>query len=100
MRELREADGAFERIESWLRERGFVAPGGEALAADLFLGYGLSDVIRRETTRVPPEPCPIPLAACAVRRDSHADVRSDNDCDQHEQPDRPDQGAALTGGRT
>jgi len=44
--ELREADGAFERIESWLRSQGFFAPGGEELVADLFLGYGLSEVIR------------------------------------------------------
>ena len=29
--ELHEADGAFERIEAWLRERGFFAPGGEEL---------------------------------------------------------------------
>ena len=46
MLELREADSAFERIESWLRSQGFFAPGGEELVADLFLGYGLSEVIR------------------------------------------------------
>ena len=40
--ELHEAEGALERIESWLRERGFFAPGGEDLVADLYLGYGLS----------------------------------------------------------
>jgi para-aminobenzoate synthetase component 1 len=65
--ELHEPEGALERIESWLRERGFFAPGGEDLAADLYLGYGLSQVLRRERTAAPPEPCSLPLAACAVR---------------------------------
>ena len=46
MLELHDACGAFERIETWLREQGFFAPGGEELVADLFLGYGLSEVIR------------------------------------------------------
>ena len=63
--ELHEADGAFERIESWLRERGFFAPGGEDLVADLYLGYGLSSTIRRRHSPLPPEPCPLPFAACA-----------------------------------
>jgi para-aminobenzoate synthetase component 1 len=66
--ELREPDGAFERIESWLREQGFFAPGGEGLVADLYLGYGLSRAIRRTTMPAPPEPCAaLPLAACRVR---------------------------------
>src|SRR2546422_204877 len=33
--ELRTSAGAFERIEAWLRERGFFAPGGEDLVAHL-----------------------------------------------------------------
>ena len=57
MLELWEAEGAFERIEAWLRERGFFAPGSEGLVADLYLGYGLSRTIRRTTSRLPPEPC-------------------------------------------
>jgi para-aminobenzoate synthetase component 1 len=65
--ELRDPDGAFRRIEAWLRERGFFQPGGEQLAADLFLGYGLSQAIRRETSPPPVEPCPeLPLAVCRV----------------------------------
>ena len=65
--ELREPAGAFGRIEEWLRERGFFEPGGEGLVADLFLGYGLSDAIRRENVPAPPEPCAaLPLAACRV----------------------------------
>ena len=67
MLELREPEGAFERIEAWLRERGFFAPGGEQLMADLYLGYGLSEPLRRTADPAPPEPCPLPLAAVAVR---------------------------------
>jgi para-aminobenzoate synthetase component I len=65
--ELRDHRGAFERVEEWLRSQGFFAPGGEALAADLYLGYGLSDGIRRDPTPSPPEPCAaLPLAACRL----------------------------------
>ena len=67
MLELRSPDGAFDRIEAYLRERGFFAPGGEHLEADLFLGYGLSEPLRRTGVAAPPEPCPLPLAAVAVR---------------------------------
>ena len=67
MLELRSPEGAFERIESYLREQGFFAPGGERLAADLYLGYGLSEPLRRGLGPPPSEPCPLPLAACRVR---------------------------------
>jgi para-aminobenzoate synthetase component 1 len=76
--ELREADGAFERLESWLREQGFFATGGEELLADLYLGYGLSRTIRRGTSPSPPEPCSLPLVACAVRHVRHPGARYDN----------------------
>ncbi len=67
--ELDEPVGAFEHIEEWLRGLGFFASGGEELVADLFLGYGLSQAIRRRSEQRPPEPCPaLPLAACIVRR--------------------------------
>ena len=67
MLELRSPLGAFEAIEGWLRERGFFAPGGEALCAELFLGYGLSEPLRRGSVPSSPEPCPaLPLAACRV----------------------------------
>jgi len=66
--ELRSTARAFEQIEEWLRDHGFFAPGGEDLVADLFLGYGLSETIRRGRTSAPPEPCPaLPLAAVSVR---------------------------------
>ncbi len=65
--EVHDPHDAFERIEAWLRERGFFARGGERLAADLYLGYGLSEAMRRGRAPAPPEPCELPLAACAVR---------------------------------
>ena len=67
MLELREAEGAFERIETYLREHGFFAAGGEGLVADVYLGYGLSEPLRRTAVPAPPEPCRLPLAAVAVR---------------------------------
>ena len=67
MLELRSPDGAFERIEAYLRERSFFAPGGEDLEADLYLGYGLSCPLRRRASPLPPEPCPLPCAAVAIR---------------------------------
>jgi para-aminobenzoate synthetase component 1 len=76
--EVYEAEGAFERIEGWLRAQRFFAPGGESLLADLYLGYGLSETIRRTPASAPPEPCPLPLAACSVRRPVH-DVEYDNE---------------------
>ena len=79
MLELHEPEGAFQRIEAWLRERGFFAPGGDELVADLYLGYALSSLIRRTATPAPPEPCPLPLAACSVRRPRQTDVRNGND---------------------
>ena len=71
--ELREPAGAFRRLEGWLRERGFFAPDGERLSADLYLGYGLSQAIRRLPTPSPREPCPVlPLLACRLRPESGA----------------------------
>ncbi|MEZ5099734.1 MAG: anthranilate synthase component I family protein [Thermoleophilia bacterium] len=59
---------AFARIEDYLRERGFFGGGASGVVADLYLGYGLSQAIRRDPRPGPPEPCPLPLAACRVRR--------------------------------
>lgn len=74
--ELRDHLGAFERIEAWLTERGFFTPGGEALAADLYLGFGLSQAIRRDPRPSPPEPCAaLPLAACRLAEESHVSQR-------------------------
>jgi para-aminobenzoate synthetase component 1 len=66
--ELRSHEGALARIEEWLTEHGFFAPGGEELVAELYLGYGLSQSIRRTASPAPPEPCSaLPLAACLLR---------------------------------
>ena len=62
--------GAFERIEEWLREHGLFEPGREGLVADVYLGYGLSQAIRRRCVAAPTEPCPaLPLAACRIVRE-------------------------------
>jgi para-aminobenzoate synthetase component 1 len=65
--ELWDAERAFERIEEYLREADFFGSGTRDVCADLFLGYGLSAALRREPWPDPPEPCPLPLAACRVR---------------------------------
>ena len=67
MLELWSPEGAFATIEAWLREHGFFAPGGEDLVADPYLGYGLSEAIRRDASPPPTEPCPLPLAAVSLR---------------------------------
>jgi para-aminobenzoate synthetase component 1 len=68
--ELHDAGGAFERIEEYLREHGFFAGrADDDRCADLFLGYGLSRTVRRAPWPDPPEPCPLPLAACRIRPD-------------------------------
>lgn len=66
MLEIREPEGAFERIEAYLQDAGL--PGRDTgLCADVYLGYGLSETIRRTAYPGPVEPCPLPLAACRVR---------------------------------
>src|SRR5215211_1665975 len=59
--ELWSAGGAFEALESYLAEE--LQPG---LVAEVYLGYGLSQAIRRDATPAPPEPCRLPLLACHV----------------------------------
>ena len=83
MLEVHESPRAFERIETWLRDEGFSAPGGETLVADLYVGYWLSRTIRRTPGAAPPEPRPLPLAACAVRPAAH-DVGGGNDATERE----------------
>jgi para-aminobenzoate synthetase component 1 len=70
--ELHEPDGAFEALEAYL-ERELV--GREGLVADLYLGYGLSQALRRSATPPPREPCALPLAACRVRPEVVASAR-------------------------
>jgi para-aminobenzoate synthetase component I len=66
--ELRQASGAFAAIEEYLSSEGFFGAGARGLVADVYLGYGLSTRLRRTAVPDPPEPCPLPLAACRVRR--------------------------------
>jgi anthranilate/para-aminobenzoate synthase component I len=74
--EIREADGAFARIEEWLADDGFFGPAADDLVADVYLGYGLSQVIRRDSSPSPLEPCPaLPVAACTLR-DSRTQPRA------------------------
>ena len=70
MLELHEPDGAFDRLEEWLRAQGFFAPGGEELVADLYLGYGLSSAIRR--TAAAGSAGALPAAAARLRRPAEA----------------------------
>jgi para-aminobenzoate synthetase component 1 len=70
MLEIHEPEGAFAAIEAYLRADGFFVDGGVGAAgrcADVYLGYGLSDPLRRGAAVRPPEPAPLPLAACAIR---------------------------------
>jgi para-aminobenzoate synthetase component 1 len=53
-------------VEAYLRESGFLGGRSDAVA-DLYLGYRISDRLRRGAHPSPPEPCPLPLAACRIR---------------------------------
>ena len=65
--EIRDAAAAFEQIEEWLARHGFFSPDGADRVADVYLGYGLSQSIRRSSSPAPLEPCSaLPLAACRV----------------------------------
>jgi para-aminobenzoate synthetase component I len=60
--ELWEPHGAFEALEAWLAEE---LRDGDV--ADVYLGYGLSEPVRRQPWPSPPEPCPLPLLAAQRR---------------------------------
>jgi para-aminobenzoate synthetase component 1 len=66
MFELHSPDGAFAALENHLRAEGFFGGGARGVAADLYLGYGLSAPLRRDLGPAPPEPCALPLAACRI----------------------------------
>jgi para-aminobenzoate synthetase component I len=64
---LYEPDNAFAALETFLEHELW---GREGLVADLYLGYGLAQTLRRTSVPPPPEPCPLPLLACRIRRGS------------------------------
>ena len=75
MLELFQPAGAFEALEAYLAEELW---GREERVADLFLGYGLSQSIRRDAAPPPPEPCLLPLLACRIRDANPARKRQSN----------------------
>jgi para-aminobenzoate synthetase component I len=62
------AGDPFEQIDAFLRGHGFGTPDPPAgMLADLYLGYGLAASLAGVHVPGPPEPCPLPVAACRVR---------------------------------
>ncbi|HEX4525456.1 MAG TPA: anthranilate synthase component I family protein, partial [Gaiellaceae bacterium] len=62
MLELHEPEGALEALEQYLADE--LRTG---LVADVYLGYGLAETLRREPWPAPPEPCALPLIAARIR---------------------------------
>jgi para-aminobenzoate synthetase component 1 len=60
--ELWQPEGALEALEEYLA-RGLRA----GLVADVYLGYGLAETLRREPWASPVEPCRLPVAAARIR---------------------------------
>jgi para-aminobenzoate synthetase component 1 len=60
--ELRRPEGALDALEAYLADE--LRPG---LVADVYLGYRLGELLRREPWPAPPEPCPLPAVAARVR---------------------------------
>jgi len=62
------ADDPFAQVERFLQGHGFGTPDPPAgMLADLYLGYGLAASLAGVRVAQPPEPCPLPVAACQVR---------------------------------
>ena len=60
MFELHSPDGAFAALENHLRAEGFFGGRARGVVADLYLGYGLSSLIRRDASSPPPGAVPAP----------------------------------------
>ena len=67
MLEVWRSDDALAEVEAYLHDAGFFAAPADDLVADVFLGYGISRVLRRAPWPDPPEPCRLPLAAARIR---------------------------------
>ncbi len=66
--EVWQADGAIEAIEAHLRTAGFFGPEAPTTScADVYLGYALSESLRRSGRPARPQPATLPAAACRVR---------------------------------
>jgi para-aminobenzoate synthetase component 1 len=59
--------GSLAEVEAALRAEGFFEGGAEGLVADVYLGYGLSNTLRRKGDPPPPESCRLPAAAVRIR---------------------------------
>jgi para-aminobenzoate synthetase component 1 len=57
-------------LEDHLRGAGFFGGGADGVVADVYLGYGLSQALRRNDSAPPPEPCRLPLLACRLRAEN------------------------------
>jgi para-aminobenzoate synthetase component 1 len=68
MLEIWRSDDPVAEVEGYLHEAGFFAGGGQALVADVLLGYRISSALRRAPWPDSPEPCRLPLAAARIRR--------------------------------
>jgi para-aminobenzoate synthetase component 1 len=65
--ELADPRGALAQVEAYLDAEGFWRRDG--VVADLYLGYRLSEPLRRTAAPAPTEPCALPAAACRIRPD-------------------------------
>ena len=63
-------------VEGVLRAAGFFEGGADGLVADVYLGYGLSNELRRWSQPPPSEPCRLPRAAVRVRAESEPPPRA------------------------
>jgi para-aminobenzoate synthetase component I len=59
--------GSLAAVETTLQAHGFFGGDAHDSVADVYLGYRLSDALRRGTAPSPPEPCPLPPAALRIR---------------------------------
>jgi para-aminobenzoate synthetase component 1 len=95
--ELFDPDDAFRRLDAFLDDAGFW--GDDELVAELYLGYGLAQALRRGGAAPPPEPCALPVLVCRVgtRRGQRRSDRSRFDVGDWAPSWRDDAYAAAVG---